>query len=63
MCGMDKYEILDVYIRYDNGGVACMCLRKNKMCNRMCEKERVSRYKFYGWRATFKQDKYGKSRI
>ena len=61
--GMEKYEKLNVCIRYENGSVTCVCLQSNKRCNRACEKERVSRYKFYGWKDTFYQDRYGKSRI
>lgn len=60
---MERYEKLNVFIRYENGAVVCMCLRRNKLCDRRCEKEQVSRYKFYGWKATFYQDRYGKSKI
>jgi len=56
-------EKLKVFIRYENGEVACMCLRRNRLCDHYCEKEVVLRDRYYGWKETFYQNKYGKSKL
>lgn len=58
-----NYQKLNVFIRYENGVVTCMCLRRNRKCLHYCEKETVLRDKYFGWIDTFKQDKYGKSKL
>lgn len=60
---MKNYEPLHVYIRYRDGKVVCLCLRRNRRCPRDCEPEIVLRDKFYDWISTFRQDKFGRSKL
>ena len=58
---MRSKEKLNVYVRYENNRVTCLCLRQNRKCGRSCERETVERDLYYGWKQTFYQDRYGKS--
>lgn len=60
---MKDRERLKVFIRYEGGKVVCMCLRQNRKCDKHCERETVLRDRYYGWKSTFKQDKFGKSKL
>jgi len=61
---MEGKEEIDVFIRYENGKTACICLRKRRKCNcKTCEKETVERDKYKGWQEAFRQDRYGHSHL
>ncbi len=57
---METIERIAVYIRTLKGKTICICHAENKMCDRPCEKDTVSRDKFEGWEKMLLRDKYGK---
>ena len=58
---MEQKEKIKVFILFDGGKTSCICSRSRRKCNNPeCKPDVVLRDKFYGWRDTMSQDKYGK---
>lgn len=51
---------LKVYIRFEDGVIKCMCLRRCKKCDCKCEKDIVTYDKYRDGEKTFPQNRYGK---
>lgn len=60
---MEEVERIEVYIRIEKGRTICMCCQSNKLCERNCAKDIVSRDKFVDWEKTFRRDRFGKCKI
>lgn len=59
---METKEKIKVYIKIVDGKTVCLCSFHNKKCKHNCDVDMVERDKFYGWKDTFRRDKYGKSK-
>lgn len=56
-------EYIRVFVRFENGRTLCICPREKKRCKRKCIPDVVERDKYRDWESTFKQNKFGKSKI
>lgn len=56
-------EYIKVFIDYKDGKTVCICERKRKGCNKPCTPDVVERDRYRGWKDTFYQDRYGKSKL
>ena len=57
---MKEYERIPVYVDIQNGETKCICKHEEKLCDKDCEKDVVTRDKFEGWYSTFHRDEYGR---
>ena len=56
-------EYIAVYIDWHEGKTMCICRRDNKRCDKNCSPDVVERDIYRGWKQTFYQDKFGKSKL
>lgn len=60
--GQAEVERLKVHVKYEGGKIVCICSKFHKLCDASCPIEIVKLDRYQGWKKTFKQDKYGKSK-
>lgn len=57
---MEGKERIKVYVDVVKGETICMCMKRQKRCNKQCGEDVVTRDRFKGWESTMKRNKYGK---
>lgn len=57
---MEGKERIKVYVDIVKGETICMCMKRQKHCNKQCGEDVVTRDRFKGWESTMKRNKYGK---
>jgi hypothetical protein len=61
-----EYKIeIEIYAKYNRSGkVTCVCLKQCKGCGSItCTEETAEIDRHKDWETTFKQDRYGKSKL
>ncbi len=56
---MKDTEKIPVYVRIIDGKTICVCHASHPRCDRMCERDLVTRDRFRGWQATMRRNQYG----
>lgn len=57
---MKTEEKIPVFIDIRKGKTVCICHAGRKGCDKKCDRDFVSRDKYFGWKHTMKKDVYGK---
>lgn len=57
---MDAQEKIPVYIDTEHGRTVCICHADDKGCGKRCERDVVSRDKYFEWEKTMRRNRCGK---
>lgn len=58
--GGSTVERIKVYAKIVNGRTVCICHAGKKGCGENCQRDVVTRDKYFGWEKTFRRNRYGK---
>lgn len=57
---VDEHEKIPVYVDIRNGRTVCICHAGDKGSGKHCERDVVTRDKFFEWRKTMQRDRFGR---